>query len=450
MINTSTHSSEITIAVAGPVDAGKSSIIGVLTTGQLDNGRGLARNKVLQHSHELETGRTSSITFNPVKYKSTNVNVELFSTKSRKRTDVSKLCNIEIDKKYIKNNTEKVIQYIDLAGHEKYLKTTVFGVTGMFPDRGIVVIGANTGITKLTKEHIGILLYLKVPIVIVITKIDLAPPEIYKNLCNKIKKLLTKKTFGKIIYFISSSEKSNDETITYIDDMIQNPEIIPVISISNKNGTNVNNLHKIIYNLDKRDKWSKDTTGSVVYLDSNFNVPGIGLVVSGTVKGKTISNKQKMYIGPKDGHFFPVNIRSIHNSIRENVDEINSDVQGCFNIKFINPKETLTRTEIKKGFVLLDSLDNWKQNIVRTFTARVTILHHSTTIKSGYSPVLHCGPIRQSAQITMISKEIDHLKSHDSAIVKFKFSQHKEFLEKDMIFFFRDGNTKGVGEVISL
>ena len=131
MINTSTHSSEITIAVAGPVDAGKSSIIGVLTTGQLDNGRGLARNKVLQHSHELESGRTSSITFNPVKYKSTNLNVELFSTKSRKRTDVSKLCNIEIDKKYIKKDTEKVIQYIDLAGHEKYYKTTIYGIKSL-------------------------------------------------------------------------------------------------------------------------------------------------------------------------------------------------------------------------------------------------------------------------------------------------------------------------------
>jgi GTPase len=29
----------------------------------------------------------------------------------------------------------------------------------MFPDRGIVVIGANTGITKLTKEHLGILYF---------------------------------------------------------------------------------------------------------------------------------------------------------------------------------------------------------------------------------------------------------------------------------------------------
>ena len=40
----------------------------------------------------------------------------------------------------------------------------------MFPDRGIVVINANTGITKLTREHLGILLYLNIPFIIAITK----------------------------------------------------------------------------------------------------------------------------------------------------------------------------------------------------------------------------------------------------------------------------------------
>ena len=43
---------ECTFAVCGPVDAGKSSLIGVLTSGELDNGRGFARNKVLKHQHE--------------------------------------------------------------------------------------------------------------------------------------------------------------------------------------------------------------------------------------------------------------------------------------------------------------------------------------------------------------------------------------------------------------
>ena len=35
---------------------------GVLTSGRLDNGRGLARSSIFRHRHELESGRTSSIT----------------------------------------------------------------------------------------------------------------------------------------------------------------------------------------------------------------------------------------------------------------------------------------------------------------------------------------------------------------------------------------------------
>lgn len=53
-------------AVAGSVDAGKSSLVGVLTHGMdgrplLDNGSGSARMNVFQHKHEIETGRTSSL-----------------------------------------------------------------------------------------------------------------------------------------------------------------------------------------------------------------------------------------------------------------------------------------------------------------------------------------------------------------------------------------------------
>ena len=135
---------KIKIAVCGPVDAGKSSLIGVLTSRTLDDGRGSARNKVLKHKHELDSGRTSNITFNSLIYE----NKEM----------------------------KKVISLIDMAGHEKYLKTTVYGITGLFVDYGIVVIGANTGITKLTKEHLGILLYLKIPIIVLIG----AKLELYK------------------------------------------------------------------------------------------------------------------------------------------------------------------------------------------------------------------------------------------------------------------------------
>lgn len=45
----------------GNVDAGKSTLLGVLTHGELDNGRGHARQKLFRHKHEMESGRTSSV-----------------------------------------------------------------------------------------------------------------------------------------------------------------------------------------------------------------------------------------------------------------------------------------------------------------------------------------------------------------------------------------------------
>lgn len=51
----------IRVCVVGNVDSGKSTLVGVLTKGLLDNGRGSSREKVFNFAHEAETGRTSSI-----------------------------------------------------------------------------------------------------------------------------------------------------------------------------------------------------------------------------------------------------------------------------------------------------------------------------------------------------------------------------------------------------
>lgn len=43
------------------VDAGKSTMLGVLVKGGLDDGRGKARVNLFRHKHEVESGRTSSV-----------------------------------------------------------------------------------------------------------------------------------------------------------------------------------------------------------------------------------------------------------------------------------------------------------------------------------------------------------------------------------------------------
>ena len=103
--------------------------------------------------------------------------------------------------------------------------------------------------------------------------------------------------------------------------------------------------------------------------------------------------------------------------------------------------------------VVIDDLNKYKNNIVKTFWARINVLNHSTTIKTGYCPIIHCGPIRQTAEINLYKKnneEVAILRSGDNEIVKFTFNYHSEFMEENMIFFFRDGATKGVGEVLKI
>lgn len=81
-----------------------------------------------------------------------------------------------------------IVLLMDLAGHAKYLKTTLQGLIGHRPDHVMVCISATTGILSMTAEHIGLSLYLQIPLVIVITKTDcLAATKTSKDGKKKVK-----------------------------------------------------------------------------------------------------------------------------------------------------------------------------------------------------------------------------------------------------------------------
>lgn len=63
----------------------------------------------------------------------------------------------------------------DLAGHERYLKTTLYGLTSGAPSCVILVIGANAGVIGMSKEHLAVALALSVPIVVCVTKVPKTP-----------------------------------------------------------------------------------------------------------------------------------------------------------------------------------------------------------------------------------------------------------------------------------
>jgi len=66
----------------------------------------------------------------------------------------------------------------------------MFGLSGLFPHYAMLIVGANMGVSRMTKEHIGIAVALKIPIFVVITKIDIAPESIYNDTVTTITKIL--------------------------------------------------------------------------------------------------------------------------------------------------------------------------------------------------------------------------------------------------------------------
>ena len=100
---------DVKVAVAGSVDSGKTSFLGVLTSGKKDNGRGSARLSVFNYPHEIETGRTSSVGHQIVGYDNSGTNVSYHNDRMLSWPEIVK-------------NSSKIISFYDLAGHEKYLK----------------------------------------------------------------------------------------------------------------------------------------------------------------------------------------------------------------------------------------------------------------------------------------------------------------------------------------
>lgn len=145
---------ETRIAVVGNVDAGKSTLLGVLVKGGLDDGRGKARVNLFRHKHEVESGRTSS------------VGMEIMGFDTKGDVVVSGVPGRKLSWEEIGKRSAKVISFTDLAGHERYLRTTVFGLLSSEPNYCLLMVAANNGLIGMSKEHLGIALALNVPVMV--------------------------------------------------------------------------------------------------------------------------------------------------------------------------------------------------------------------------------------------------------------------------------------------
>ena len=130
---------EITIGVLGEGGTGKSTIIGVLINGILDNGKGLARTNVFRHKHEILCGKTSSFSHQILGF-----------DEEGKLTNYGDLLKPSLSQ--IVNKSTKIINFYDMAGGNKtFNKSTLSTLSKVYLDYLLFVISAKDEITKKQK-----------------------------------------------------------------------------------------------------------------------------------------------------------------------------------------------------------------------------------------------------------------------------------------------------------
>lgn len=197
------------------------------------------------------------------------------------------------------SRSAKVVSLNDLCGHEKYLKTTMYGLSGLFPHYGMVVVGANMGIQRMTREHIGIAVSLKIPLFIVVTKVDLAPEQVYQQTMEKLTKILKGSFCNMLPFNVTSAEQLTD----LAEKMHDRTKVVPIFSVSNVTRQGIDLLKKFYSLLEPNDRelMKQDGTGplnavanqenmdlvnlpTIFVIDSFFpNVKGVGSCICGTM-----------------------------------------------------------------------------------------------------------------------------------------------------------------------
>jgi len=450
---------ELGIAIAGSADSGKSTFIGVLTTGKLDDGDGSARLHVVRHQHEIISKKTSSIS-----------------------------------SKTIAINDERAVTLIDLCGQEKYLKTTAYGISGHYPDYAFLIIGGNKGILPMTRQHAMILTSNNIPLFMIITRYDITPESIY----NETRKMIDNycKTQLRIpAEFINSPY--NDNTNTDDHKNIKLEEIksyikcdnskqlkIPVITISNKTGYYIDFIISLLTQLKIRNIWQnfdedenkkiddrcnnriiksfitnmdkklfdnpKNNTDHVFFIDGIYNKNGIGLILAGMNRGGIINTGDIMYLGPFGKEFKEVKVKSIQNYLQQKINFAGD--HSRITVAIGSNDKDINRKTLRAGMVLIKNKDLIKKYVTWHVTAAITIFHHSSTLKNGYSPMLQIGNVRQTGRMILnpnLNDSKDVIKSKEFAYVTFKFKQRPEYIEPYQLFVFRSGYVHGVGIIIN-
>jgi len=272
---------QLRVSLTGATMSGKSSLLGSLSTATLDNGRGKSRLSLLKHRHEIASGMTSSVTQELIGYHDlTDQDGSVTSTQivNYASGNVSSWTDI-----HASSESGRLILLSDSAGHPRYRRTTVRGLVGWAPHWTLLcipadsvddtsskirgtpssqdVLGSSVADVDLSQAHLELCLNLDLPLVVVITKLDLATKTGLRQTLSRL--LSTLKAAGRKPSILSDAASGGSEaclqTIPSNDlhDARKTAEIdtaaplntVPIILTSAVNGTGIGKLHALLHEL---------------------------------------------------------------------------------------------------------------------------------------------------------------------------------------------------------
>ncbi|NLT65436.1 MAG: selenocysteine-specific translation elongation factor [Acidobacteria bacterium] len=164
---------------------------------------------------------------------------------------------------------EVQIGFVDVPGHEKFVKNMLAGVGGI--DFVLLVVAADESIMPQTREHFDICRLLGVNTgIIAITKSDMVEPDMIELVRDEI-----------------------EETVA--GSFLENAEIIPV---SSKTGEGIDRLKKAIHDLSLAARARPSNKILRLPIDRAFSIRGFGTVVTGTLTSGEVQKDQEIELIP--------------------------------------------------------------------------------------------------------------------------------------------------------
>jgi elongation factor 1-alpha len=421
----------IRVSVVGNVDAGKSTLIGTLSSSTLDNGKGSNRAKIMKYQHEAETGRTSSITSHLMGF---DENGDAITSR---HGDAGIACK-----------AQRVVSLMDLAGHEKYLKTTIAGLSRGMADYALVLVNAAQPPTHMTMHHLGLCTACGIPVVIVITKVDACPGQVLRHTKQLTHDKLRAPEVARRPYSVQ-----NDRDIETVKDKMHT--LAPVVEVSCVTGEGLDLIRKLLFALPKRRQHHKKIGRPFEFtIEDYFNVTGIGIIVSGFVNTGEWLKGDALHIGPlKDGTYIKTAVKTVHVA-RTEVDHVWAGHDVCFALSLTKSQRKILIA--RKGVVALKT----PVPPSKSFSAEVFLIKGEpvTMMTRRYQAIVHILHQKRTVQLTSIerfdpgsvcsSSEVV-LRPGCRARVTFTFIQEgPAYVRKGMRIILRDGHVRGIGVVL--